>query len=163
MHWLSSPGFLGTGAPRFSDIVVIALLLVLAGFILGLRAAGRGEYRTHARWMGTTYLVLAAVVSLFVTWTRLAPQPLSPRLLASALRRAIYSGLMPTHIGISLMGLALGLASVPLGRLALSQRAAARNLAPRWGRPHRVVGVLAFSLLALTSLMGLGIYALRYL
>lgn len=152
-RWLSEPGFLGTGAARGSDLLLLGLLLLVALVAMGLRAARRGLFRRHAACMGGATFILLLVVTLFTGWTR-----------AGGLRggQTVARDLMGIHLVLATMGLALLPITAGLGLAALATREA-RSRALAWPRRHRRLGYGTALLLAATALTGVLVYGWRYL
>ena len=151
-RWLSEPGFLGTGAARGSDLLLLGLLLLAALVAVGLHAARRGFLRRHALCMGGATLILLLVVTVFTGWTR-----------AGGLRggRPVARDLMGLHLALATGGLVLLPVTVSLGGIALAARRG-RIRALAWPRRHRALGYGTALLLGATALTGILVYALRY-
>lgn len=151
--WLSAPGFLGTGAARGSDLLVIGLLVLILTVSLGLHAARQGHFRRHAALMSTASLVLLTVVVLFTSWTH-----------AGGARegRALPVGLLPLHLSLAGLGLLALLPTAGLGLWALGYRTGRpwRATAPAL---HRRAGFLTAALLTTCAGTGLLVYAWKYL
>lgn len=62
---LTGPGFLGTGAPFYSDLSLLLILLTAGLFTWGWRLAVGHKHEAH-RWMQTTATGLNALVVLIV-------------------------------------------------------------------------------------------------
>lgn len=151
--WLSAPGFLGTGAARGSDLLVLGLVLLIMTVSLGLHAARQGYFRRHAMLMGTASSVLILVVLLFTSWTH-----------AGGARegRALPTGLLPLHLTLAGLGLLVLLPTAGLGLWALGYRSGRPWFA---GAPalHRRAGFLTAILLTTCAGTGLLVYAWKYL
>jgi uncharacterized membrane protein YozB (DUF420 family) len=65
VQWLTGPGFLGAGAPLYSDLSLLLILLSAGLFTWGWRLAARRRYDSH-RWVQTTAATLNALVVLSV-------------------------------------------------------------------------------------------------
>lgn len=151
--WLSAPGFLGTGAARGSDLLVLGLLLLILTVSLGLHAARQGHFRRHAGLMAAASIVLLTVVGLFTSWTH-----------AGGARegRPLPTGLLPLHLTLAGLGLLVLMPTAGLGIWALGYRT---------GRPwkataptlHRRAGFLTAALLTTCAGTGLLVYAWKYL
>ncbi|HJV91624.1 MAG TPA: DUF420 domain-containing protein [Holophagaceae bacterium] len=151
--WLSAPGFLGTGAARGSDLLLLGLvaLVVLVG--LGLRAARRGLYRRHALFMGSASLILPLVVVIFTGWTKAG----GPRG-----GRPVLPDLLGVHLMLATLGLAVMPVAVGLGLAALRYREG-RSRGAAWPRRHRLAGYAVATLLGTTAITGILVYGWRYL
>ncbi len=65
IQWLTGPGFLRTGAPLYSDLSLLLILLTAGLFTWGWRLAARREFDSH-RWVQTTAATLNTLVVLSV-------------------------------------------------------------------------------------------------
>jgi uncharacterized membrane protein YozB (DUF420 family) len=65
VQWLTGPGFLGAGAPLYSDLSLLLILLAAGLFTWGWRLAARRQYEAH-RWVQTVAATLNALVVLSV-------------------------------------------------------------------------------------------------
>lgn len=154
---LGGPGFLGTRAPLFPDIVVTALALVIALFAVGVLLARRGRRRTHGAVMGATYAVLLAVVAAFVAWN-------AGERAAHANEGGVHPALKVGHILCALATLATGAAAALIGGRSYVAGAAGGGirLPEPARRRHRRTGRAMFALLFATTASGVAIYWLRY-
>ena len=152
-HWLSEPGFWGSGAARGSDLLLVGLLALITLVGLGLRAARRGQFRRHAAFMGSASMILPLVVVIFTGWTK-AGGPRGGRPTAP--------DLMGLHLSLATLGLTVMPLAVGLGLAALGYREG-RGRNARWPRRHRIVGYLVATLLGATALTGILVYVWRYL
>jgi uncharacterized membrane protein YozB (DUF420 family) len=77
---LAGAGFLGSGAPLYSDLSLLLLLLSAGLFSWGWRLATRRQYEAH-RWVQTTAAMLNAFVVLSVMIASFASTscPVSPQ------------------------------------------------------------------------------------
>ncbi len=151
--WLSAPGFLGTGAARGSDLLVVGLLALVLLVVLGLLAVRKGHLRRHALCMGSATVLLVAVVVLFTSWTRAG----GPRG-----GRPVGGDLMGLHLALALLGVGLLPFTVGLGFPSLAYREG-RSAGAAWPRRHRRLGLITAALLSATAATGLLVYAWRYL
>ncbi len=160
---LSGPGFLGTPAPLFSDLVVTSLLLVFPLLMFGVRRARRGDHATHGRIMVGTYCVLLLVVVAFVIWNRQGGPPAAPRLEQSWYYGSIYIPLLIVHIVVALISLVLSPLTAWIGMGALAVRGRHWAVPKRLRAHHAVLGRLTYGLLFFTAASGCAVYTFRYL
>jgi uncharacterized membrane protein YozB (DUF420 family) len=64
-QWLTEPGFFGAGAPLYSDLSLLLILLSAGLFTWGWRLAACRRYEPH-RWVQTTAVTLNTIVVLSV-------------------------------------------------------------------------------------------------
>lgn len=159
---LSSPGFLGTRGPMFSDLVLVSLALVVTLLLGGMVLSRAGRHGLHAVTMSGTWLILALVVGAFVIWNGQGGPPAAPRLESASWYRTVYLPLLATHIAVALLSLAAAPAVAALG--------AVHRLRPKWGaciaplaRRHAFLGRWTFGFLLFTAKSGIAIYCLRYI
>lgn len=161
---LSEPGFLGTRAPLFSDLVVTSLLVVVFLLVVGIGMARCGRPVVHAWLMSGTWALLGLVVVAFVAWNGQGGPPPAPRLEASSLHSRVYLPLLATHVVIALLSLVLAPLAAALGYVRRRGRAEAKGgRLARIAEHHPAVGRWTFGLLLFTAFSGLGIYYFRYL
>ena len=159
---LSGPGFLGTPAPLFSDLVVAALALVLPLLVFGVARARRGDHVTHGRIMVGTYGVLLAVVIGFVIWNQKGGPPAAPRLEQAWFYSSLFKPLLSLHIVAALTSLIIAPLTAWIGIGALTDEA--RWRVPGWLKMrHAPLGRLTFALLFFTAASGCVVYTMRYL
>jgi len=155
-------GFLGTRAPLFPDVVVVALVVVLPALVWGAILAGRGRTRLHHTIMWWTYHVLAVVVVAFVVWNAVAGTHV-PALEASWLYRPIYLPLVIGHVIVAVSATVFTGWVTWRARLRRVERPDGElGFDPDEARHHRRTGKLALALLLATSVSGLAIYYFRY-
>ncbi len=157
-------GFLGTRAPLFPDVVVVALVVVIPLFLIGVSLAKRKRLRAHLAVMQATFGVLAVVVVAFVVWARLFA-PGAPHLEGTWLHGAVYRPLIFLHIVVALSSLALGASTILRARRRVisPERPAEVKLPEGYRGRHHLEGYATLSALILTSGSGLAIYYLRYI
>lgn len=161
---LSEPGFLGTRAPLFSDLVVTSLALVVSLLFLGIGMARRGRPVAHGWLMSGTWAILAVVVGAFVFWNGQGGPPPAPRLEASKLYDRVYLPLLGLHISIALLSLVMAPVAATLGVLHYrGPKGAEGGRLARLAELHPTIGRWTFGLLLFTASSGLAIYYFRYL
>lgn len=102
---LTGPGFFGSGAPLYSDISLLLILLSACLFTWGWRLAARRRYRPH-RWVQTTAATLNTIVVLSVMITAFVKNilPGVPRKLLEG-----SYGVTTVHALVGALGVILGL------------------------------------------------------
>jgi uncharacterized membrane protein YozB (DUF420 family) len=102
---LTGPGLFGTGAPLYSDLTLVLILLSAGLFTLGWRLAAGRRYELH-RWVQTTAATLNAIVVLSVMIASFVKNILPG--LPSKLFEGSY-GVTAVHALVGALGLILGL------------------------------------------------------
>lgn len=159
---LSGPGFLGSRGPLFSDLVVVALGVVIALLVCGVVLSRAGRHGLHALTMSGTWLVLAVVVVAFVGWNEQGGPPAAPRLESASWYGTFYMPLLATHISVALLSLAAAPVVAMLGAIHRRQPSWAGLILPL-ARRHALLGRWTLGLLLFTAKSGIAIYCLRYI
>lgn len=169
MSWFSQPGFLGTRAPLFPDLIICGLLLLVPAFAAGIVAGRRGHLRAHATAMQLAYATLLVVVVTFVAWSRLGYAPPAPRLEQAPFYKTWFVPFTVFHIAAAISCLLSGAGAVCWGRWRTHSTTGQPGAEgqpsfpkPTDARLHRVGGYSFCVLLLVTTLTGMTIYYYRY-
>lgn len=120
---LAGPGFLGAGAPLYSDLSLLLILLTAALFIWGWRLAARHQVESH-RWVQTTAATLNAVVVLSVMIASFVKYILPG--VPGKLLEGSY-GVTTVHALVGALGLILGIFVVVRGNRLIPKRLPFKN------------------------------------
>ncbi|WP_456391860.1 DUF420 domain-containing protein [Nitratifractor sp.] len=102
MEYMFTPGFLGTRAPFFMDLVTLIVALLPLLLYLGILAAREGYYGVHRIYQWSLFLISFAVVSWFEYGVRVGGG-FQSYALESRLPRWLLLGILIVHILIALL------------------------------------------------------------
>ncbi len=101
MEYMFAPGFLGTRAPFFMDLVTLIVALLPLLLYLGILAARKGYYGFHRIYQWLLFLISFAVVAWFEYGVR-AGGGFSSYVAESRLPHRLLLGILIVHILIAL-------------------------------------------------------------
>jgi uncharacterized membrane protein YozB (DUF420 family) len=124
VHWLTGPGFLGAGAPLYSDLSLLLILLAAGLFTCGWRLAARRQYESH-RWVQTAAATLNALVVLSVMIASFVKHILPG--VPGKLLEGSY-GVTTVHAMVGAIGLILGIFVVVRANRRIPKRLPFKNV-----------------------------------
>lgn len=152
-------GFLGTRGDFFSDLLILALVVILPALITAIVFAVKKRYLLHKRMMLAIFTVLVLYVIVYETnltilggvnyLTTNTRVPLAP-----------YMSLVVFHIVQSALALILGGATISRGRAALSSGQVSRE---GFVSVHRKIAWVEVAMLVISAVTGLVIYYLTFI
>lgn len=157
-----APGFLGTRASLFPDVLVVALFLVLPAFFYGVVLAKKSKTRAHAAVMGSVFSVLFVFVIAFTLWNHYYNTS-KPPIVGTPFYDNFYLPFALFHVIIAVTGVLLGTfvtASAMLWRRPAGDGLAFETATKR--KVHIVCGKIALGFFVLIAVTGVAIYYMRY-
>jgi uncharacterized membrane protein YozB (DUF420 family) len=147
---LAGPGFLGTGAPLYSDLSLLLIVLSVGLFTWGWRLAAARHYEVH-RWVQTS----AATLNLIVVLGVMIPSFLKNILpgLPVNLLRGSY-GVTSLHALVGVCGVILGLLVVIQANQRIPRRFPFKNA--------RQLMQASYGLYVASALLGIVVYILAF-
>jgi uncharacterized membrane protein YozB (DUF420 family) len=124
VQWLTGPGFLGAGAPLYSDLSLLLILLAAGLFTWGWRLAAGRQYASH-RWVQTAAATLNALVVLSVMIASFVKHILPG--VPNKLLEGSY-GVTTVHAMVGAVGLILGIFVVVQANRRIPKRLPFRNV-----------------------------------
>ena len=151
-------GFLGTRADFFSDLLILALIVILPALVTAILFAVKKRYLPHKRMMLTIFTVLVLYVIVYETNLTILG---GVNYLTTNTRVQLvpYMALVVFHIVQSAMALVLGGATISRGRAALSSGQVSRK---GFVSVHRKIAWVEVGMLVISVVTGLVIYYLTF-
>jgi uncharacterized membrane protein YozB (DUF420 family) len=150
VQWLTGPGFLGAGAPLYSDLSLLLILLAAGLFTWGWRLAAHRHYEAH-RWVQTSAATLNAIVVLSVMIASFAKYILPG--LPGKLLEGSY-GVTTVHAIVGAFGLILGVFVVIRANRRIPKRLAFKNA--------RRLMRISYSLYMASTFLGVVVYVATF-
>ena len=143
---LTGPGFLGAGAPLYSDLSLLLILLAAGLFTWGWRLAARRQFESH-RWVQTTAATLNALVVLSVMIASFVKYILPG--VPGKLLEGSY-GVTAVHALVGAIGLILGIFVVVRANQRIPKRLPFKNV--------RQTMRVSYALYMASTLLGVVVY-----
>jgi putative membrane protein len=150
------PGFIGTRADVFMDVVIVLLTLLPLLMLLAFRLARAGRVALHRNMQIATLFLVLLVVLLFELDVRLSGGK-AAFLAQNPARASTVATILRIHIGIATITFLAWLALA-----ALSWSRFGRSLPGAFSQLHKRLGKLTFVGVCLLSSTGALIYALVF-
>ncbi len=147
---LTGPGFLGAGAPLYSDLSLLLILLAAGLFTWGWRLAAHRQYEAH-RWVQTTAATLNAVVVLSVMIASFVKYILPG--LPGKLLEGSY-GVTTVHAIVGAFGLILGVFVAIRANRRIPKRLAFKNV--------RQLMRISYTLYMASTFLGVVVYVATF-
>lgn len=154
-----SRGFLGFRGDLLSDLLIVALFLIVPALLVAVWAARTHRRDLHRTTMWTVLAVLAGYVVLYEA-SLLAQGGMG--FLRSKIRMPAptYFFVVAVHVVLAVSGMATAVLAVRKGRRVFRAAADSAGVGPR--TEHRRVGYAAFALLVVSALTGVAVYYLTF-
>lgn len=147
-------GFLGTRGDFLSDLLILALALIIPALIAGVLLARRKAIRPHRIIMLTIFTILVAYVIVYETNLTLLGG-MEYLYSKTSLRKTLYGGFAGGHVAVGLIALILGALTIRKGQAVLRADPSLRQgIRPR----HKAMAWTELGILGMTVLSGIALY-----
>lgn len=143
------PGFLGTRADFFSDLLVLALAVVVPALVVGVLLARKGKRRPHQIIMMALVAVLVLYVVIYETNMMLLGG-IDYLDKVTTMARIPYFSMVAVHVAIGIAALVAGVWAIRRGNALLAGKRARKE--------HTAIAWWGVFLLGTSAITGLVIY-----
>ena len=157
MDFIFQPGFLGTRAPLFMDIVSVIVALLPFLIFGAIKLAKKGNYRAHENVQKLLFVVTVIVVAFFEFGVRVAGG-YKNLMEGSSVPHNYFIYVLIFHIMISVVTLILWSMTLYYAKRYKKQK----TLPGLYSEAHKVAGKRTFIGIVLTMLTGGWVYALLF-
>ena len=150
-------GFLGTRGDFLSDLLMIALALIVPALTAGVYLAAKKAVRPHKFIMLTIFSVLVAYVVVYETNLTLLGG-MGYLFSKTSLGKTAYSGFAGGHVAVGLLALILGALAIRRGQALVKAEHVRGASRQDLGPLHRRMAWTVLIVLGITVLSGISLY-----
>jgi len=157
MSYMFEPGFLGTRAPFFMDIVTLIVAALPLLIFINIVAAKKGMYKLHALLQNVLFIVSLIVVGYFEIGVRVGGG-FAAFVAGSGVSHTYVSAVLIIHIAIAVITLYFWMLALYHANKMFSNK----MIPGKMGMHHRKQAFKAFIGIVFTSFSGIWVYLLLF-